>query len=175
MIKKIKQIESLSAYFDIKIQSPVPSDKGLAYALKIDSSSNKIDWEISKKLMFGSLVCLSCDFFDQNCLIGIICERELVQLKNEGVLYVKFQYDASNLPRFNRPYIMLEASAFFEAYKHVLHALVSFQQNCEIDFPFKENLVYCQNSEMLMPNYLKKAYFDFRLNYYYCFCFSLIH
>lgn len=170
LVSKIKQIESLTAYFDIKIQSPVTTDTGVAYALKLDPS-NKINWETSKKLMFGSLVCLSSDYFDQGCLIGVICERNLQRLKKDGIIYVKFQYDASNLPTFNRPYIMLETSAFFESYKHVLQALVSFQPNCEVDFPFKENIVFCKNTNMQMPQYLKNACLDFR---YLIYCTYLL-
>ena len=57
---------------------------------------------------------------------------------------------------------MLETSAFFESYKHVLEALVSFERLGEKNFPFKENLIHCQNTIIPIPKYLANAFVDFR-------------
>ena len=57
---------------------------------------------------------------------------------------------------------MLEPSAFFESYKHVLKALVAFKHDGEENFPFRENLVLCQNKSMPVPKYLSNVDFDLR-------------
>jgi hypothetical protein len=169
VVKKIKHIESLNVYFDIRMSACITSDFGIVYSMKLNTEKMKnINWEYSKRLIFGSLVCLSSDFFSKSCLVGVIAERDEKKLKNDGEIYIKFDQNnyVNNLPVLNESYIMLETSAFFEAYKHVLEALVSFQRNAENDFPFKENLVDCENQDIPMPKYLTNTSVDFRLKEY---------
>jgi hypothetical protein len=94
-----------------------------------------------------------------------VCERDPKLLKT-GKIFIKFEYDplnkSNNTPVKHKNYIMLEATAFFESYRHVLEALVSFKLSPESEFPFKEHLVYGQNKQIDFPNYLKNACFDFR-------------
>lgn len=165
LIKKLRNIESLNVYFDIKLDSSITLDHGIVHGMKLADKSKSINWESSKKLMFGSLVCFSSDFFTNECLIGIICERDLRKLQKEGLIYVRFNFDATGeacLPEVNCTYVMLETSAYFESYKHVLEALIAFQRIGELEFPFKENLIDCQNQIILAPNYLRNACIDFR-------------
>ena len=56
---------------------------------------------------------------------------------------------------------MLETSAFFEAYRHVLDALISFERQNELDFPFRENLIECKNTQIGPAKYLASATLDF--------------
>jgi hypothetical protein len=82
---KIKKIDSISAYFNVKIESSILTEQGIIYELKLNNEISKkksINWDQVKKLMFGSLICLSNDFFLRNCLIGIICGRENLKEKN---------------------------------------------------------------------------------------------
>jgi hypothetical protein len=165
--KLIKEVNSVNIYFEIQMKSTVPTSSGIVYVMRLNNDNNKrkINWERSKRLMFGSLVCLSSDFFQENCLIGTICERDLKKLENEGAVYIKFDNNTQlkhNLPKLNETYIMIEASAYFESYKHVLESFVSFQRFGEEEFPFKSNLVYCDNQAMPMPDYLQDKNLDFR-------------
>jgi hypothetical protein len=166
VIRRICRIESLSAYFGCSIEKNVPTEHGIVYEVRLSEDKNKkMNWDVCKKLLFGSLVCLSNDYFENMCLIGSICERDPKKLKN-GVINVKFNIDFDDqlneqIP-FGNNFIMLETSAYFESYKYVLQALVSFQRDGENNFPFKENLVYCQNSKMSMPKYLTNTHVDFR-------------
>ncbi|CAF1087216.1 unnamed protein product, partial [Brachionus calyciflorus] len=168
IVQKIKKIDYLNTYFDVFMSTSVASDQGIVFEMQLNQEKFKsINWETSKRLIFGSLVCFSSDHFLNECLIGVISERDDKNFKRHGRFNVKFDYDSINLdinciPELNRPYVMLETSAFFESYKHVLKALQSFQREGEENFPFKENLVYCQNREIPMPNYLKNACIDFR-------------
>ena len=94
--------------------------------------------------------------------MGVICQRDAELLKDEGIIMVRFELDLENLPLFNKSYLMFETSAYFESYKHVLEALVSLRHLDEAEFPFKKNLIDCQNQEIGAPAYLKDKYIDFR-------------
>ena len=104
-----------------------------------------IDWEFSKKLIFGSMVCFSCDNFMNNCLVGIVCDRDMKDLKN-NLIGIRFNYNSvykSNnecFPNTQKVYTMLETSAFFESYRHVLDSLVSLRNLDDDTFPFKKHL-----------------------------------
>ncbi|CAF0839837.1 unnamed protein product [Brachionus calyciflorus] len=167
---KLSRIESLNVYFDVKMTNNMCTDHGVVYTMKLDwASRRRTNWETSKKLIFGSLVCLSSDYFNRECIIGTICNRDSDALINQGIIQIKFNYDVAemlnsqfNLPSPTKQYTMLETTAFFESYKHVLHALISFGQSPESDFPFKEILIDAKNSKITRPDYLKNAMIDFR-------------
>jgi hypothetical protein len=187
-LKSLNEIDSLMIYHNVKFMFNSLNDNCVAYAMKLDIPKGKINWEYSKRLMFGSLVCLSSDFFRTNCLIGLICERDKEQIKNNTIT-IKFdlsdeysleadeaslldEYDNpvakasitmnSNLPNLNDTYTLIETSAYFESYKHVLESFVFFKRAGEEAFPFKEHFVYAKNEAIEMPEYLKQAYIDFR-------------
>jgi hypothetical protein len=200
---KLKHIDSLNVFFDVEVSNNILNPNGLAFQMLMKPSDPKkggnkqqqINWESSKKLMFGSLVCFSSDLFKRECLIGIVCDRNEKDLKN-GLISVKFDYQTDlnqnfdvqdedfeflnqNSPVYGKTYIMLETSAYFESYKHVLEALVSFKSSTsEQDFPFKKHIVDCQNQTIERPNYLNNVAFDFRLvlifvNIVYLFFFDI--
>ena len=168
LLNRIKAIESINIYFNVKMNSNLATNSGIVYSMSL--TNNEIsNWEKSKKLMFGSLVCLSSDYFMNNCIIGIVCERDIKRLSAGGDIYIKFDQtngqggtNFMNLPQLNEIYMMIETAAYFESYKHVLEALVSFQHIGANIFPFKENLVFCQNKIIAPPDYLKNANIDFR-------------
>ena len=170
LTKRISRIESLSAYFGCSIETCIPTDHGMVYQVRLSPDKTKsINWDASKKLLFGSLICMSDDYFEKRCLIGSICERDPKKLK-EGIILVKFNIDVEdqwqNEVHIGKDFIMLGTSAYFESYKHVLQALVSFQHDGEENFPFKENIVFCQNRSMPMPKYLTNMAIDFRFVFF---------
>lgn len=169
VMTRIKKIESLSVYFDVSIDMPITTDSGIVYQVRLSEKKAKsINWDYSKKLLFGSIVCMSNDFFQNQCLIGSICERDPKKLK-KGIICIKFDIDLENQLNghvdIGSNFIMLETSAYFESYKYVLQALVSFQRDGEENFPFKDNIVYCQNQNMPMPKYLTNVPIDFRFHF----------
>ena len=139
----------------------------MVYQVRLsDEQIGSVRWEHSKKLLFGSLVCLSDDFFEKTCLVGVISDRSPETLR-QGIIMVKFDMDTENLvekDKWSRKFIMLEPSAFFESYKHVLKALISFGKDGEENFPFRDNLVYCKNKSMPVPKYLSNVDFDLRFD-----------
>lgn len=154
---KLQNINSLNVYFDIKLNSTILSENGIIYEMKLNN--NEINWKISKKLMFGSLVCLSSDLYAKSCLVGVIIERSIDKLK-EGLIYIKFNFDihysveSNSLPQSNESYTMIETTAYFESYKYVLEALVWFNNSNHDEFPF--------NTKISKPKYLENACIDFR-------------
>ena len=177
---KLKKIDTLTVFFDVKLNSNILSNSGLAFQMQMFSKEEKkqasVNWENSKKLMFGSLLCFSSDLFQNECLIGVVCERDLKNL-SKNIVTVKFDYGTeyndsfdsdsnfinNNMPQYGKNYIMLETSAYFESYKHVLEALVSFKNSKnDDDFPFKQHIVDSQNNIILRPKYLTNVGFDFR-------------
>jgi hypothetical protein len=183
-LKSLNEIDSLMIYHNVRFMFTSLNDNCVAYAMKLDFPHRKINWENSKRLMFGSLVCLSSDFFRTNCLIGIICERDMDQIK-KNIITIRFDLSEelmldeanedeygnptnetitmnSNLPNLNDTYTLIETSAYFESYKHVLESFVFFKRAGENAFPFKEHFVYAKNEVIEMPAYLQEAYIDFR-------------
>lgn len=163
---KISRIQSLSVYFDCLLEGPFVTDQGIIYQVRLSSEKAKaINWDASKKLLYGSLVCLSDEYFEKTCLVATICERDPRMLK-QGIVMIKLDENKNKkqiqpVIVAERKFIMLETSAFFESYKHVLNALISFKHDGEENFPFRENLVYCQNRSMPIPEYLTTDYIDF--------------
>lgn len=163
--QKLKNIESLNVFLGVSLDSKITASDGVNYGIKLNLEKS-INWDDSKKLMFGSLVCLSSDFFMNECLIGVVGQRDLRSLK-EGIIFVRFDFDLigtkeENSSRFNYSYTMIEATSYFESYRHVLEALVAFKNSNHDEFPFKEHLVFCLNNEIEQPEYLKNEYIDFR-------------
>ena len=147
MRKKLRSIDSLSIYFGTTVHSTKLTDIGIVYQIKLRQEAKKkeIDWEYSKKLIFGSMVCFSNDNFMSNCLVGIVCDRELADLK-KNLIGIRFNYDSvyksnnESFPNTNKVYTMLETSAFFESYKHVLDSLVALRNLDDESFPFKKHI-----------------------------------
>lgn len=131
-----------------------------------EKTTRSINWQNSKRLMFGSLVCLSSDYFEKECLAATVCMRDIDLLKKEGIIVVKFDFEwasenLNRLPRFGCPYTMLESSAYFESYKHVLKALQAFGHDGYDNFPFFQEIVML-NSNTYQPLYLRHNQGDFR-------------
>ena len=85
------------------------------------------------------------DNFMNNCLVGIVCDRDMKDLKN-NLIGIRFNYnsvyksDNECFPNTQKVYTMLETSAFFESYRHVLDSLVSLRNLDDDTFPFKKHL-----------------------------------
>lgn len=132
-----------------------------------EKTAKSINWNKSKRLMYGSLVCLSSDYFANECMAGTVVVRDAEMLNKESVFAVKFDFDwarhnLDRLPSYERSYTMLENSAYFESYKHVLKALQAFGYEGESKFPFLNELVFLKSTNE-QPLYLRNSKCDFRL------------
>ena len=159
LMKKISTIDGLRAYLNVTFSEIACSEKGLSIILQLDAEKLKnVKWESSKRLMFGSLVCLSNDFFNENFIVAVVCDSDPRRLK-KGIVNVKLEdfsginIDEEFLINDQKKYIMFETTAFYEAYCHVLNALKCFKDD---NFPFKSQIVECIK-DTNPPDYLIRS------------------
>jgi len=73
--------QDIRLYNDVRLLYPVCTSNGLRYRIKFDNSKLRhVRWENSKRLIFGSLVCLSKDNFD-SCVFATVANRELWNMR----------------------------------------------------------------------------------------------
>jgi hypothetical protein len=167
--KEISRLDSVNVYSNLVVKDNLITNQGIVCAVKMDSKA-KINFEKSKKLIYGSLVCLSSDHFDQNLIIGTIQDKKATSKedKKSGVVLIKLEnYTLLNNEDLiaNREssyvYTMIETSSYFESYKHILQALQTFDRKKQ-DFPFQDYLIFNRDKNIKIPKYLQGNSIDFR-------------
>ncbi|XP_076097023.1 NFX1-type zinc finger-containing protein 1-like [Mytilus galloprovincialis] len=145
-----KKLHELKIYRDVQIISPICNNHGLCRRISFNYPGiNRIRWEQSKHLIYGSLVCLSSDTF-KTVWFATVANRDLKNIR-KGLIDIKFEKDyeeVSTIPP-DTVFVMAETPAYFEAYRHVLYGL---QHVHEGDLPFEKYIVKC------LPNVEKPAY-----------------
>ena len=153
--KKIpKEDRSQDFYFyeNVEIMNTVCTRAGIVHCVHLDMRSlQKIPWEHSKRLAFGSFLCLSKDNF-KTMLFATVANRKPEDLKS-GRLDIRFVDGFEATQRTRDGYVMVESAAYFEAYRHILQQL---KQITPESFPFQEYLVHC-NTDVKPPQYLRSA------------------
>ncbi|KAI8798619.1 NFX1-type zinc finger-containing protein 1 [Biomphalaria glabrata] len=143
-------------YTDVRIVRPICQDKGLCLRLSFNIGRHRrVNWAISQRLKYGSLLCLSSDNF-QNFQCAVVEDRDVKNLA-KGLVDVRFvlngigfdprNYDLTELMELtqgsrDRRFIMVESPSYFEAHKHVLMGLQNFTEN---NFPFWKYIGECQD------------------------------
>ncbi|RCN38140.1 hypothetical protein ANCCAN_15943 [Ancylostoma caninum] len=92
---------------------------------------------LSRNLMFGQIVCLSSDGFNEDMHLAKIVERE--QTEENGSIAFTILDENGDIVR-DRPYKIAEPQSYLVAYQHVLSALKSFSAYSPI--PFERYIVY---------------------------------
>ena len=126
---------------------------GITYKVQFDTS--KFDtrkWAHSKRLIYGSFLCLSKDNFE-TMLFATVCDREPFELV-KGRIDIRFieGQDVFGIEKLKCDYQMVESPAYFEAYRHVLTGLKELD---ETSMPFKKYLVEC-SEDVNPPEYLRR-------------------
>ncbi|XP_046375708.2 NFX1-type zinc finger-containing protein 1-like [Haliotis rufescens] len=140
-------------YTDVQIIRPVCTHNGLGYRLAFDSKPLRhVKWDATRRLIFGSLLCLSSDNFKDNIFFATVDQREKEHLKN-GLVDVQFISQHDEVARINRDerFAMVESPAYFESYKYILEGM---KELTERNFPFQQYIVECQN-DVQTPLYLR--------------------
>ena len=132
--------KDVKIYEKTRIFYPDISQSGVTYRIQFSLTGGlkSLRWENSKRLIYGSLVCLSLDNFN-TFLFATIINRDPKGLNN-GMVDIKLEStvdDNDHLVDFNREYTMVESSSFFEAYRHVLKSLQESGEN----LPFQRYIV----------------------------------
>ena len=161
---------SIRVYKHVCIREPICLYTGIGFQIQFDTSYRhlrRIDWEHSRRLSFGSLLCLFSETF-HTVFFATVVGRDPKLLK-DGILKVQFENTSvSDILEINpqREFVMVESTAYFEAYRHILNRL----QQIEEDPPsFKSYIVDCRSLESVpSPSYLtvkkldvEDSYFDF--------------
>ncbi|XP_008580068.1 PREDICTED: NFX1-type zinc finger-containing protein 1 isoform X2 [Galeopterus variegatus] len=147
-----RKFDDIRIYFDTRIITPLCSSSGIVYKVQFDTKPLKfVRWQNSKRLLYGSLVCMSKDNFE-TFLFATVSNREQEDLC-QGIVQLSFNEQSQQLLADVQPsdsFLMVETTAYFEAYRHVLEGLQEVQEE---DVPFQRNIVEC-NSDVKEPRYL---------------------
>ncbi|XP_064399168.1 NFX1-type zinc finger-containing protein 1-like [Halichondria panicea] len=142
-------------YRNVTIQQPVCLAMGIGFEISFNMRAlRRINWEYTKRLITGSLLCLSTDEF-QTIAFASVAQRETKQLE-KGIVTVKFEGSVNGFQLHSQTeYTMVESVAYLEAYRHVLEKLQEVCKEHEIDMmPFRNYIVNCSFDNIPLPRYL---------------------
>lgn len=148
-----KHFDDIRVYSNTQIVAPKCTRSGLAYVVSFDIEPLKfVCWENSKRLIYGSLVCLSSDNFE-SFMFATVSDREPKDLQKGQVEIMFTEESRVRLAHVeeNQVFLMVETTAYFEAYRYVLEGL---QEQNEDDLPFQRYIVEC-NKKLEPPAYLR--------------------
>jgi len=139
--------QNIRVYKRVHVHEPLCLYSGIGFQLQFDVSHlQHVQWEHSRRLIFGSLLCLSSDEF-ATVLFASVVKRDPKLLK-EGYITVKFEGDVNAFEiEPQREFTMVESTAYFEAYRHILCRL----QAVRTPPPFKAYIVECRSPKPLPP------------------------
>jgi hypothetical protein len=156
-----RKLRSVRVYKNVLIQEPVFRDSGICYKIKLDFSSmrRRCNWEHSKRLLYGSLLCLSPeeDNFTDEVYFATVTNRESEKIAN-GELEVMFQGGEAilNYSSSGASFVVVESCAYFEASQHILLSLQKAEK--EVDtMPFKKYLILGECHSVDQPKYLAEG------------------
>ena len=152
-IPRHQRKQLMKNYRSVQIVGKEFTWSGITHQVQIDVSGlDTSGWAHSKRLLYGSFLCLSKDNF-KTMLFATVCDRDPMKVK-KGRIDVRFieNQDVFEIERRNCVYQMVESPAYFEAYRYVLKGL---QELDETTLPFKKYLVEC-SGEVDPPEYLRR-------------------
>ncbi|KAK3752811.1 hypothetical protein QZH41_005176 [Actinostola sp. cb2023] len=142
----------LFSYEDVRITNPVHNSSGMAHSIRFRPlSRSKEVWQHSKRLLFGSFLCLSKDTF-KTIAFATVANRKAEDLA-KGCMDIRFLGEEAIVPQINssEKFVMVESPAYFESYSHVLRRLQEITPGA---FPFEDYLVQC-SPDVRAPVYLR--------------------
>ena len=158
-----KNGSEIRVYKNVKILQPECLFSGIGFEIQFElPNMQKINWEHSKRLIFGSLLCLSNDNFSHSIVFATVMKRDPESLKN-GLVTVKFENNANPMASDpNTVFEMVESTAYFEAYRYILQRLQSLSKSPDL-MPMKKYIVDCDYEEVNCPAFVSLSdtlYFD---------------
>ena len=104
-----KKMKEIRLYRNVQVLRPVCTKFGISYELQFDNEPfQKVNWSVSKRLLHGSLVCLSDDDFE-TVVFATVKDRDPKDLYN-GQIQVVFDNRAQ--VKQNTTYTMAETTAY---------------------------------------------------------------
>ena len=150
-----RSLSNLRVYNEVWILRPVFTQAGLCHEIQFNTAQFfRCNWEHTKRLIFGSLLCLSPDNFFHKVLFATVTDRDPRKLAR-GRVQVMFQDGAEVILHQNKKtkFVMVESVAFFEASRHILRSL---QKAEESTMPFTKYLIKNDNEVINPPKYLAR-------------------
>ncbi len=143
-------------YHKVKIGQPVCLLMGFGFEISFDMRLlRRVNWEYTKRLINGSLLCLSTDNFE-TVIFASVAQRDLEALQR-GKVTVEFEGEVNGFELDqSTEYTIVESVAYFEAYRHVLEKLKETRETHKIEvMPFKNYMVACSFDKIPLPDYLR--------------------
>lgn len=151
----------IRVYHDVKVVGIRSSEGGIAYTVQfgLKGSRSNIDWEKTKRLLTGSLLCISGDGF--RTLLWATVEKRDPKALQQRKIEIRFPRGYEPDFKMEGTYVMAESSAaYFEAYRHVLLALQNIRDDA---LPFQRYLLRLSN-EIRPPAFFdQESMLDFSL------------
>ena len=152
-----RRVPEIRVYEHVHVLTPVSLFTGIGFQISFSTQRlQRVNWEHSRRLIFGSLLCLSRDEFRESVIFATVIKRDPKELK-AGKLTIKFE---GNVNGFHidptHEYMMVESTAYFEAYRHVLLGLQDVSQ-VQDTMPFKRYLVDCNTDHIPPPLYVRST------------------
>ncbi|KAF9992857.1 hypothetical protein BGZ79_002558, partial [Entomortierella chlamydospora] len=131
----------LMVYVNVRPVELLFATFGVVHRMSFLVDGRRVNWKQSKRLIPGTIVCLSVDHFE-NYRFATIIERDLEYLQNPRDLRIGLKFLSPD-PRFDFDsdvrYTMIEAmQGYYEAYQHVLKCLQDIDPDT---LPFRPQLV----------------------------------
>ncbi|XP_031618979.1 NFX1-type zinc finger-containing protein 1 [Contarinia nasturtii] len=150
------RINDLNIYQNVQIYGSKMLHSDQVYFCKFDCTPFKnLRWQFNKRMMSGSLVCLSQDDFETFffATVGGAGPRNPEKLA-KGEFQIKLEIESSEMPEITPliNYVMVESQVYFEAYRHNLKVLQSFGKD---NFPLEKYIVNV-DKVISPPSYLTK-------------------
>ncbi|KAF9980630.1 NFX1-type zinc finger-containing protein 1, partial [Modicella reniformis] len=128
-------------YIKVRPVAVLFANIGVVHRMSFVVDGRRVNWRQTKRLVPGSIVCLSTDQFE-HFRFATVVERDLERLQNPRDLSIGLKFlDPNPQLDFERDicYTMIESmQGYYEAYRHILKCL----QDIEPDkLPFKKHLV----------------------------------
>ena len=149
-----RNLRNVRVYNHVKIKRTLFTRAGLCHEIRFDVAPLRgCDWEHSKRLIFGSLLCLSPDNFKEKVFFAVVSNREPRKI-SRGYLQVMFQGSAELIAyeRLETEFIMVESMAYYEASRHILRSLQIAEVNTMQRFT--DYLIYNECENVRLPGYI---------------------
>ena len=148
---KRRDLRDVRIYRNTTIIEPVPTRNGVNFKVEFDNTHlARCNWSHSKRLLHGSLLCLSCDKFNQ-IIFAVVTNRDEKELSEGKVILDFLNYVPMEHCTKRTTFVMIESSAYFEASRHIMASL----QMAETDtMPFTQYLIANEWNSVALPHYL---------------------
>lgn len=146
--KRRKKINNIRIYRNVEfeVKGEFIHDKN-GFIVNFDKKNKlKINWEMAKRFMYGSLLLFTVNGF-RTFFLGVVLERKIELLK-KGKLIVELLEDSK--PVYGTSLTMVESEVFFEPYKCSMEVLKTVNSH---NFPMEKYIVKACN-EIECPLYI---------------------